>query len=175
MAIGWGKPTFNTGYSSAGEPPSWGDLSEGWDETYAGGIDTQIPFNTYFEQYLGSGVDVFDPESIASSLMEKYDVSDLTPGMFPKMSKDMLSGAQASTYDAYKRMMLSPEKRNYRKAVESTAGLLNPNKRRKRAMDMYRAGMSNINMDIFGRTQSSAEGIRNWMNNALRKVLRMKY
>ena len=174
MPNGWNKPGFSEEYSYSGSVPSHGQITEGWDMYYPQ-QGTGSPFQNYFNQYLGEGVDVYDPQSIAASLMAQYDVSDLTPGMFPALSRDLVASAQASTYDAYKSGMAKPHLRQYRSQMAKTAGLLNPNRRRKRAKRMLRSGMGDIKSDIFNRTTVASERIRDWMSNALKKVMRMKY
>ena len=166
---------FNQEYSYSDTVPSYGDLSESWDMNYPQGTGSDTPFSSYFNQFLGEGVDVFDPESIAASLMNEYNVSDLTPGMFPALSKDLLKSAQASTYDSYKSAMSKPYMRQYRSQIASTAGLLNPKRKKRRAQRMLRSGMGNISSDIFNRTTMASSRIRDWMSNALQKVMRMKY
>ena len=128
-----------------------------------------------FSGLLGAGVDIYDPQSIATALGDKYGVTGLTSGMFPAMSKDLMAASQASTYDAYKSMLGDPVRQKYRKDVQESAGILNPNKRRQRALRAYKTGMSDINRDIFTKTTMARSGIREWLGNALAKVKRMKY
>ena len=128
-----------------------------------------------FSDILGPGADIYDPQSIADALMKKYAVSGLTAGMFPSMSKDLMAASQASTYDAYKSMLGDPVRQEFRKDVSESAGILNPNKRRQRALRTYKAGMSDISSNIFAKTTMARTGIREWLSNALAKVRRMKY
>ena len=128
-----------------------------------------------FSEFLGPGVNIYDPQSIATGLMGKYNIEGLTPGMFPPMSKDLMAASQASTYDAYKRLLTTPETRKYEKMISSSAGLLNPNKKRQRAMRAYKAGLGDIKSNIYDKTSMAREGIRNWLTSALEKVKRMTY
>ena len=130
----------------------------------------------FFESILGEGVNIYDSQSIADSLMAKYGIEEgLTPGMFPAMSRDLMAASLAPTYDAYKRMMINPEQRKYREAVSRGAGLLNRNKQRQRARRALSAGIQGVTGDIFKRTSFAKQGIRDWLQNALRKVRNLKY
>ena len=130
-----------------------------------------------FSDVLGPNVDIYDPESIAAGLTDMYgfEPGTLTPSMFPAMSKQLMAATQASTYDPYKKMLAEPEEVDYRQMIASAAGMLNPNKQRQRAMRMYKAGMGDISRSIFAKTSMAREGVRDWLQNALAKVKRMKY
>ena len=128
-----------------------------------------------FSDILGPGADIYNSQSIATALMGFYGVEGLKAGMFPAMSKDLMSATQASTYDPFKRLLTDPETRKYEKMISQSAGMLNPNKRRKRAMRAYKAGLGDIRSSIFDRTSTARAGVKDWLNNALAKVKRMKY
>jgi len=128
-----------------------------------------------FSGILGPGADIYNSQSIANALMAKYGVEGLTAGMFPAMSKSLMAATQASTYDPFKSLLTNPETRQYAKMIAQSAGMLNPNKRRKRAMRAYKAGLGDIKSGIFDKTSTAREGVKDWLNNALAKVKRMKY
>ena len=152
------------------------NLTDVMDETYQPESEDQATQSGgMFSSFLGTGANIYDPESIAASLMEKYNVEGLVAGMFPAMSKDLMAASQASTYDSYKRLLTDPKTQEYEKMISSSAGMLNPNKRRKRAMRAYKAGMGDINRNIFSKTSAARQGIRNWLSSALSKVQRMKF
>ena len=155
---------------------------EAMDETYQPTSEQQATQGTggIFSQFLGAGANIYDPESIASSLAQKYGkegvpLEGLVAGMFPAMSKDLMAASQASTYDSYKRLLSDPKTREYGQMIASSAGMLNPNKRRQRAMRAYKAGMGDISRNIFSKTSAARQGIRNWLSSALSKVQRMKF
>ena len=158
--------------------PEVNTIEDTMDDEYVGEDEQQVASGGgggMFASFLGEGVDIYDPQSIADALISKYGVQGLTAGMFPAMSKDLMAASQASTYDAYKGMLGDPVRQEYRKDVQGAAGILNPNKRRQRALRTYKAGMSDINRDIFAKTTMARSGIREWLGNALAKVKRMKY
>ena len=155
------------------------DFNNSWDDNYGGEYDDtysgQNRYSSFFNQYLGEGVDIYDPQSIASGLMEKYDTEGLLPSMFPAMSRDLMEASDPRTYDAYKRMQTNPMMSKYRGEISGSAGVLNPNKRRKRALRHYRMGIGGLSRNIQGKTGEASRQIKNWMSNALGKVMRMKY
>ena len=130
-----------------------------------------------FSDILGPGANVFDPQSIATALTDKYglDPGQLSAGMFPAMSRNLMEATQASTYDAYKGMLADPKKRDLRKMIASSSGMLNPNKRRQRSLNLYKQGMGDISRNIFSKTTTAREGVRDWLQSALSKVKRLKY
>ena len=151
-----------------GQRPSQSTLNEEY------GSESNI--NSFLSQFLGSA-DVFDSQSIADALTQMYgfEEGDLTAGMFPPLSKDLLSATKPETYDAYRSMMRNPLVSEHRSTVEESSRVLNPNKRRRSALNAYSMGVGNISRDIFSRTSAAGEGVRDWMNKALGKVFRMKY
>ena len=156
-----------------------GNIGEAMDKTVLSDTTSnpQDPYESsggIFDQLLGQGVDIYDSQSIADRLMDKYDIKGLSAGMFPAMSKNLMASTKASTYDAYKQMQTNPERIQYRKDVSASAGLLNPNKKRQRAMRAFKAGMGDINRSIFEKTSMAREGVRDWLSSALAKVMRMK-
>tara|TARA_R100000808_G_scaffold24979_2_gene60111 strand:- start:2911 stop:3495 length:585 start_codon:yes stop_codon:yes gene_type:complete len=130
-----------------------------------------------FEDLLGQGVNIYDPASIASSLTERYglDKGSLTAEMFTAMPKSLMTASQASTYDSYKRLLSHKSTRKFRDIVASSAGMLNPNRKRARAKRAYQAGMGDIRRNIFAKTSMAREGVRDWLQSALAKVKRLKY
>ena len=152
------------------------NLTDVMDETYQPESEDQATQSGgMFSSFLGPTANIYDPESNAASLMTKYGVEGLVAGMFPAMSKDLMAASQASTYDSYKRLLTDPKTREYQQTIASSAGMLNPNKRRQRAMRAYKAGMGDINRNIFSKTSAARQGIRNWLSSALSKVQRMKF
>ena len=159
------------------KPPGASDIDTTMDDEYYSeeSQDATSGGGGEFSSLLGEGVDIYDPQSIAASLGEKYGIDGLTAGMFPAMSKDLMASTQASTYDAYKNMLADPARREFRKEVSSSAGILNPNKKRQRALRMFESNMGDINENIFSKTSMARSGVREWLSNALGKVKRMRY
>ena len=146
-----------------------------WDEMYPDEYSQQSPYQSFFNQYLGEGVDIYNPESIAKGLMDKYDIEGLTGSMFTPMSKSLMDASDPSSYDAYRQMKTNPQLRQSQSEVAKGAGVLNPNKRRKRAKRQYLMGVGGISEDIYGRTRMASSQIKDWMKNALDKVYRMRF
>ena len=155
--------------------PSEGTLNQSWEDNYSSNYGGINPFQNWFSQYLGKDFDVYDSQSIMSSLAEKYGVEGLEEHMFPTLEPGLVKSAMPETYDAYKQMISQPNMQEYKQQIQASSGILNPNKQRQQAKNMWMSGMQDVNQYVTKRTNLASGQIRDWMKSALSKVMRMKY